>query len=84
MPVDSSCLPAGKNESGQSEAISKVMRETSKKYQSIYICIALALTTAAVYYKSSLTILLIMTTPSMLLKTEIYRLASLLKPLSGH
>jgi Flp pilus assembly protein TadD len=49
MSVDRSCLPAGKNESGQIKAVSKVMNKTPKKYQSICVYLVLALTTAAVF-----------------------------------
>jgi Flp pilus assembly protein TadD len=51
MSVDRSCLPAGKNESGQIKAVSKVMKTIPKEYQSMCICLVLALTTAAVFYQ---------------------------------
>ena len=49
--MDRSCLPAGKNESGQIKTVSKVMNKTPKKYQSICIYLVLALTTTAVFYQ---------------------------------
>jgi tetratricopeptide (TPR) repeat protein len=51
MFVDRSCLPAGKNESGQIKAVSKVMNKTQKKYRSICIYLVLTLTTTAVFYQ---------------------------------
>jgi tetratricopeptide (TPR) repeat protein len=51
MFVDRSCLPAGKNESGQIKAVSKIMKTILKEYQSICICLVLALITIAVFWQ---------------------------------
>jgi hypothetical protein len=51
MFVDRSCLPAGKNEFGQIRAVSKVMKTILKEYQSICICLVLALTTITVFWQ---------------------------------